>query len=442
MPGTGLELDAIAAVVIGGTSLMGGRGSMIGTLVGVLIFGFLSNILQLNNIDSNTQLVLKGVDHHHRRSCSRNGVPADGCSFCRNSGRAMRSTNPCPIKSRIGSGTGRLIAQQVKHKGREKMSINRRQFAKWAMATALIAPLAFNASVAGAKDKYVIGFSQTTTVEPWRVQFNKDLEAEAKKHANVELLVADGQDKTEKQVADVENFIRQEVDAILISPKEFAGLTGVVEKAMDAGIPVIVLDRNVDTEKYTQWIGGDNVVIGEAAGKYAVELLGGKGKAKGTVVEIWGGLGTQASHDRSNGFHKNTDAEPGIKYLLDKQSGDWKQDQAYNIMATALRNHEDITLVYGHNDPMAYGAYLAAKDAGREKNILFIGVDGLPNEGVQWVNKGELAATFLYPTPGAEGLRQALKVLAGEKVEKKIVLDTQAITKENAPEILKANGLQ
>ncbi len=322
------------------------------------------------------------------------------------------------------------------------MSINRRQFAKWAMATALIAPLAFNVSVAGAKDKYVIGFSQTTTVEPWRVQFNKDLEAEAKKHAHVELLVADGQDKTEKQVADVENFIRQEVDAILISPKESAGLTGVVEKAMDAGIPVIVLDRNVDTEKYTQWIGGDNVVIGEAAGKYAVELLGGKGKAKGTVVEIWGGLGTQASHDRSNGFHKNTDVEPGIKYLLDKQSGDWKQDQAYNIMATALRNHEDITLVYGHNDPMAYGAYLAAKDAGREKNILFIGVDGLPNEGVQWVNKGELAATFLYPTPGAEGLRQALKVLAGEKVEKKIVLDTQAITKENAPEILKANGLQ
>ena len=110
-------------------------------------------------------------------------------------------------------------------------------------------------------------------------------------------------------------------------------------------------------------------------------------------------------------------------------------------MATALRNHEDITMVYGHNDPMAYGAYLAAKDAGREKNILFIGVDGLPNEGVQWVNKGELAATFLYPTPGAEGLRQALKVLAGEKVEKQIVLETQAITKENAPAILKANGL-
>ena len=215
-----------------------------------------------------------------------------------------------------------------------------------------------------------------------------------------------------------------------------------VQKAIDAKIPVIVLDRNVDTKDITQFIGGDNVVIGRAAGEYAVKLLGGPGKAKGNVVEIWGGLGTQASHDRSNGFHENTDKEPGIKYLLDKQSGDWKQAAAYDIMTTALRNNEKIDLVYGHNDPMAYGAYLAAKDAGREKNILFLGVDGLPDEGVEWVNKGELAATFLYPTPGAEGLRQAIKLLNGGKLEKTIVLPTMTITKENAPEILKANGLQ
>jgi ribose transport system substrate-binding protein len=90
---------------------------------------------------------------------------------------------------------------------------------------------------------------------------------------------------------------------------------------------------------------------------------------------------------------------------------------------------------------MAYGAYLAAKDAGREKDIKFIGIDALPNEGVQWVNKGELAATFLYATPGAEGLRQAIKLLNGEKIDKKIVLGTETITKENAPAILKANGL-
>ncbi|MBG6166500.1 ribose transport system substrate-binding protein [Labrenzia sp. EL_13] len=292
-----------------------------------------------------------------------------------------------------------------------------------------------------AAENYVVGFSQVTTVEPWRVQFNKDLRAEASEHDNVELIISDANDRTEKQVADVENFIRQEVDAILISPKESAGLTGVVEQATDAGIPVFVLDRNVDTDKFVQWVGGDNVLIGEAAGAYALDLLGGKGKAKGKIVEIFGGLGVQATFDRSDPFHASFEGEEGVTFLLDRQSGDWKQDQAYDIMSTALRNFEDIDMVYGHNDPMAYGAYLAAKDAGREKDIIFLGVDGLPGEGVTWVANGELAATFLYPTPGAEGLRQALKYLAGEKVEKKVVLGTEAITPENAEKILKRNGL-
>ncbi len=302
--------------------------------------------------------------------------------------------------------------------------------------------VATSATAVLAADDYVIGFSQVTTVEPWRVQFNKDLRAEAEKHSNVELLIADANDRTDKQVADVENFIRQEVDAILISPKESAGLTGVVEQATDAGIPVFVLDRNVDTDKFVQWVGGDNHLIGQAAGKFALEKLGGAGKASGTIVEIWGGLGTQAAHDRANGFHESFENEPGVKFLLDQQSGDWKQDQAYDIMSTALRNHEDITMVYGHNDPMAYGAYLAAKDAGREKDIMFIGVDALPGEGVTWVANGELAATFLYPTPGAEGLRQALAHLKGDKVEKSVVLGTEAVTIENADEILKRNGLK
>ena len=172
-------------------------------------------------------------------------------------------------------------------------------------------------------------------------------------------------------------------------------------------------------------------------------LLGGHGagKAEGNVVEIWGGMGTQPAHDRHDGFHEFTDKEPGIKYLLNEQSGDWKQDDAYNIMATALKQYDDIDLVYGHNDPMAYGAYLAAKDAGREGDIKFIGVDGLPGEGVKWVDDGQLTATFLYATPGAEGLRQAIAFLEGKEVPKTVVLPTMAITKDNAGDILKQNGL-
>jgi ribose transport system substrate-binding protein len=323
--------------------------------------------------------------------------------------------------------------------------MKRREFLKLSAtmagaATTIYIPAGWTPAKAAAKWK--VGFSQCTTLEPWRVQFNKDIQTEAKNHPDVELIITDGQDKTEKQVADCENLVVQQVNVLLISPKESAGLTGVVEKAIDAKIPVIVLDRNVDTKRITQFIGGDNVAIGQAAGEHAVKLLGGAGQAKGTLVEIWGGMGTQPAHDRHDGFHTHTDKEPGIKYLLNNQSGDWKQDKAYNIMTTALRNNEKIDLVYGHNDPMAYGAYLAAKDAGRDKDIKFIiGIDGLPDEGVTWVNKGQLAATFLYATPGAEGLRQAVKLLRGEKLQPVITLPTMLITKENAPEILKKNGL-
>jgi ribose transport system substrate-binding protein len=319
--------------------------------------------------------------------------------------------------------------------------MKRRDFVILTATTALVAATALAGGALAQDKKWKIGFSQATTIEPWRAQFNKDIIAEAAKHPEVELIITDGEDKTEKQVADVENLIRQEVDALLISPKESAGLTGVVLQAIDAKVPVFVLDRNVDTDKYTQFVGGDNKLIGRAAGEYVVELLGGPGKAAGNVVEIWGGMGTQPAHDRHDGFHEFTDKEPGIKNLLDQQSGDWKQDQAYNIMATALRNNEKIDVVYGHNDPMAYGAYLAAKDVGREKEMKFIGIDALPGEGVTWVKNGELTATFLYATPGAEGLRQAIKFLNGEKVEKTITLPTEKVTIENAEEILKRNGM-
>lgn len=322
--------------------------------------------------------------------------------------------------------------------------MKRREFLKLSTTAAgaamtIYLPVGWTPARAAGKSK--VGFSQCTTLEPWRVQFNRDIQAEAKNHPDIDLIITDGQDKTEKQVADCDNLIVQQVNVLLISPKESAGLTGVVEKAIDAKIPVIVLDRNVDTKRITQFIGGDNVAIGKAAGEHAVKLLGGPGKAAGNVVEIWGGMGTQPAHDRHDGFHAFTDKEKGIKYLLNNQSGDWKQDKAYDIMTTALRNNEKIDMVYGHNDPMAYGAYLAAKDAGRDKDIKFIiGIDGLPDEGVTWVSKGQLTATFLYATPGAEGLRQAAKLLRGEKLEPVITLPTMLITKENASEILKKNG--
>ncbi len=281
------------------------------------------------------------------------------------------------------------------------------------------------------KDKYVIGFSQCTVKEPWRVEFNKRLkECAEKKFPQVQLDMLDADDKTEKQVGDVKSFIRRGVDAILLSPKESAGLAGVVKEATEAGIPVIVLDRDVTYQDYAAFVGGDNKVIGRAAGKVAVDMLGGPGKAKGVIYEICGGLASTPGQERRDGFHEVVDKEPGIK-VIGGLDADWKKDRAHSIMQDALKANKEIDLVYAHNDPMAHGAFQAAKAAGRAEEIKFIGIDALPDEGQRWVKSGELTATLLYPTPGEAGLELAMKILAGEKVDKRVTLPTRVFTKEN-----------
>ena len=289
--------------------------------------------------------------------------------------------------------------------------------------------------------KVTIGFSQATTTEPWRLLFNKELREEATHHPQVELVVKDAMDKAEQQIADLEALIAQPVDAILVSPKVTEELTPVISKAFNADIPVFVLDRAVANDRYTQFIGGDNVEIGRAVGRYAVTLLGGSGQARGKIVEIWGGMGTKASHDRHDGFYEIVRQEPGIQIVNPPQDGDWKQDRAYDIMVDVLDKQPAIDLVYAHNDPMAYGAYQAAKDTRREKGIAFLGVDGIPTEGVKWVHEGILTATFLYKTPGDEGIRQALRFLQDHDVPKRVTLPTQTIDRSNAEAILRANKL-
>jgi ribose transport system substrate-binding protein len=282
-------------------------------------------------------------------------------------------------------------------------------------------------------DRYLIGFSQCTVTEPWRVEFNKRLIALADSDAykdKVKLDPLDAGDKTENQVAQVKTFIQRQVDAILVSPKEAAGLTDVVREATEAGIPVVVLDRDVHYDGYPCFIGGDNKVIGRAAGKVAVDMLGGPGQAQGVICEICGGLASTPGQERRDGFHEVVDQEPGITVIGGKDC-DWKKQKAFDTFKATLKANDKIDLVYAHNDPMAHGAYMAAKEEGRASEMKFIGIDALPEEGIRWVKAGELTATLLYPTPGEKGLEVAVKILEGKEVPKRITLPTRVYTAEN-----------
>jgi ribose transport system substrate-binding protein len=278
----------------------------------------------------------------------------------------------------------------------------------------------------GTKKQWVIGMSQCNLGEPWRVQMNVDIDAAARKHPEIKMIWSDAQNKSETQQSQVREFIQQHVNLIIISPKEARPLTQPVAEAMKAGIPVIVLDRKVEGNDYTCFIGGDNEKIGREAGKYMVQLLGGKGN----VVELKGLMTSTPAQERHNGFMEGIKGS-AIKIIFDADC-QWLEPNAQREMKSALSRFPQIDAVFGHNDPSAHGAYLAARQEGkgREKTIKFIGIDGLPGEGVRYVKDGILTSTFQYPTGGAEAIDNALKILNGEKVEKNITLGTKQFTKD------------
>ncbi len=275
-----------------------------------------------------------------------------------------------------------------------------------------------------AKSSYTIGMSQCNLGEPWRVEMNAQIRAAAEKHPNLLMVFKDAQNDTLKQRAHVEEFVSAGVDLIIISPKEAQPLTEPVARAMAAGIPVIVLDRRVLGDKYTCFIGADNTKIGHAAGEWIVKKLGGKGK----LVELKGLMTSIPGQDRDRGFREAI-AGTGIDVIFDADMK-WLEPEARQEMESALSRFPKIDCVYAHNDPGAHGAWLAAKAAGREKEMIFVGIDALPQEGVAYVQQGILDATFQYPTGGAEAIDAALKILGGQPVPKDITLGSRLFDKE------------
>lgn len=275
------------------------------------------------------------------------------------------------------------------------------------------------------KSSWTVGMSQCNLGEPWRVQMNADIRKAAASHPEIKVIFKDAQNDNLRQRAHIEEFVSAKVDAILVSPKEAAPLAGPVRDAFKKGIPVIVIDRRVLGDDYTCFIGADNKKIGRAAGRWVKEKLGGKGN----VVELKGLMTSTPGQDRHTGFRESLQ---GMKIeIVFEADMKWLEPNARKEMESALARFEKIDLVYAHNDPGAHGAYLAAKSAGREGNILFVGIDALPHEGQTYVKQGILSASFEYPTGGREAVEAAIEILRGKIVPKEITLPSRVFTKEN-----------
>ncbi|MFL5743468.1 MAG: substrate-binding domain-containing protein [Niastella sp.] len=275
------------------------------------------------------------------------------------------------------------------------------------------------------QDTYTIGFSQCVESDAWRKTMLKEMKRELAFHPNVHFIYRQAAGNSQTQVQQVNELLQQKIDLLIISPNEAEPLTPVVEAAYRKGIPVIVVDRKIATPFYTAYVGGDNYEIGKMAGQYAVHFLNGKGK----IIEITGLPKSSPAIERHNGFTEAIKKYPSIQ-VVEQVNGEWLHETAKNKFSKIAALYPDVNLLFAHNDMMAEGAYEVYRNSKVTKPAI-IGVDGLPDAGMQFVSGKIITATMLYPTGGEEAIRTALKILNKEPFSKENFLQTTVIDSTN-----------
>ncbi|MDR1252292.1 MAG: substrate-binding domain-containing protein [Treponema sp.] len=312
---------------------------------------------------------------------------------------------------------------------------------KKALAVAIIllvvASLVFAGGQKAASGKKLVIFSQCNNAEPYRAAQNASFQQLWAQYPDVQFEIMDAQQDNSTQVSQIETAIRRTPDLLIVAPNERAPLSDVMGRAKRAGIPVICLERDiVDSNNFDTWIMSDNRSIGRLVGEFIVDYLTKKyGSPTGNVVDMQGLLGVEGEENRREGAWDVLKQYPNIKQVA-KAEAKWLQSDARDRMTEILRVQPTIDVLYGHNDPMAIGAYLAAQELGREKEMIFIGVDALNGEagGIKKVIDGVLSASFIYPLCTDKAVEIGYKMIsdASFKPEKQYEVTSQMITIENA----------
>lgn len=274
-----------------------------------------------------------------------------------------------------------------------------------------------------------VGFSQCVSNDAWRKAMHEEMYRELSFYPEIKLEIKDANGSSALQILQIQEFMDERIDLLIVSPNESEPITPIVEEAFASGIPVIVVDRKVNTDQYSAYVGGDNYEIGYTAGQYIKALL----NKKGNLLEVWGLPGSSPAKDRHQGL-LDALADSDI-HIIDQIYGKWERDTAVLRTAEFIRDKAEILqktdLIFGHNDVMTIGAQLKILEAGFEKKA--IGIDALTGSdaGIQAILDGVLDASFLYPTGGDKAIEIAAKILKGESFSKENNLQTVAVDSSN-----------
>ena len=280
---------------------------------------------------------------------------------------------------------------------------------------------------------FTIGVSQCS-VDAWREAANNEIGQEALFYNNLNLVFKSVRDDSQQQIADIEQFIEDGVDLLIISPNESSALSPVVEKAYDAGIPVVLYDRKVDSDKYTAFIGGDNRQIGSIAGSYTLSIIDGRKR----IALIRGTRGSTADTERYEGFVSVLDQQKtsGAAIAVEAYANFTREDarKAMGEILSKTREEDPYDLVFAFNDEMAAGVYDAYVEAGMKKPFI-MGIDALlAADGtgtIPYILDGMIDASFIYPTGGNAVISLAHRILMGEPFERENILSTEMVNRTN-----------
>lgn len=276
--------------------------------------------------------------------------------------------------------------------------------------------------------KYVIGVSQCSE-DIWRDKLNDELKMGEYLNDSLIVKLASSNDDNVLQNKQVNQFVDEGVDLLIVSPNQLSAISKSVERAYDKGIPVILYDRKTNSDKYTAFIGCDNYTIGKSMGTFIAQQLQGKGR----IVEISGLEGSSPALERHRGFMDAIKPYPGLQVVA-SEGGNWKEEGGIQAMKRILKQTQDFDYVFAHNDRLAWGAYVAARQMRVKRNYKYTGVDGMATEGggLELVRDGIFEASYLYPTKGDEVIALAMKILKHQPYERDNYLSTSIITQVNA----------
>ncbi|GAA3820603.1 substrate-binding domain-containing protein [Streptomyces phyllanthi] len=396
----GYELDAIAAVVIGGASLAGGTGKASGTLVGALILAVLRNGLNLLSVSAFWQQVVIGV--------------VIALAVLLDTLRRKAGATPVAAGTGAPGGRGRQAATYV---------------IAAVVAAAVVGAMSFvNGGSSASASRPKLGLSLSTLNNPFFVQIKEGAQEEAEK-LGADLTVTDAQNDASQQANQLQNFTSEGVGSIIVNPVDSDAAGPSVRAANKAGIPVVGVDRGVNKADTAALVASDNVEGGTLGAKALAEKLGGKGK----IVILQGLAGTSASRERGAGFEEGLKAYPGIQVVAE-QPADFDRTKGLDVMTNLLQAHPDVDGVFAENDEMALGA-IKALGSRAGTSVAVIGFDGTP-DGLKAVKDGTLYASVAQqPTElGRIAVRNALRAAEGEKVAETVKVPVKVVTKENVDE--------